>query len=281
MPSSISMLRAAVSVAACASAACTATAKELPRWELGAGIAPVYLPDYRGSDEYRGYLLPLPYVVYRGDRVKLDRRGATGILFETDRLELDLSANITNPARSSKNRAREGMPDLDPTLEFGPKLRLTLMQDAARERRLTLELPVRAAFALDFPRVNGIGTVIDPFVNLDLRNVRGSGWNIGVNAGPVFADRRYHRYYYEVEPQFARADRPAYSARAGYSGTQFTIGVSKRFKSAWFGAFVRAHALSGAAFEDSPIVRSRTAVLAGFGIAYVFAVSRETVDAEE
>ncbi len=256
------------------------TAAELPKWELGAGVFAMRLPDYRGSDEYRNYFIPLPYVIYRGERVQLDRRGATGILFESKRVELDVSANAANPVRSDRNQARAGMRDLDPTLELGPRLRLTILESPSRGVKLNFELPLRAVFALDLPSARYIGWNVNPVLNLDLRNVWGSGWNVGTQAGPVYGDRRYHAYYYEVETPYARPDRPAYGARAGYSGTQLSIGVSKRFTSTWVGGFVRAYSLGGAAFEDSPLVRSHSAILAGVGFAYIFAVSGEKVDAE-
>ena len=53
-----------------------AHAEPLPLWELGAGAAVVSFPDYRGSDRQRSYLLPLPYVVYRGDVLQIDRESA-------------------------------------------------------------------------------------------------------------------------------------------------------------------------------------------------------------
>jgi outer membrane protein len=40
--------------------------EEKPLWEIGVGLAVLQMPDYRGSDKYRGYLLPYPYLVYRG-----------------------------------------------------------------------------------------------------------------------------------------------------------------------------------------------------------------------
>ncbi len=274
------LTRAAVATIALA---CTplACARDLPQWEIGAGIAPMYLPDYRGSDEYRAYLLTLPYIIYRGEKFQVDRRGATGVLFDTDRVELDVSVNASNPARSSKNVARSGMPDLDPALELGPRLRFTLLQNATRNNRLTLELPVRSVVALDLPRLHGVGWVVNPLINLDLRDLNGTGWNLGIQTGPLFADRRYHSYYYGVDPQYARPDRPAYAARGGYSGTHFTIGASKRFNKIWFGAFVRAYSLHGAVFEDSPLVKSRTAVFTGLGVAYVFYESDKRVQAAE
>ena len=49
----------ALLAALCALAAAPAAAEEPPLWELGAGVAALALPDYRGADEGRGYLLPL------------------------------------------------------------------------------------------------------------------------------------------------------------------------------------------------------------------------------
>jgi MipA family protein len=254
--------------------------KELPKWELGMGVGGMRLPDYRGSDEYRNYPLPLPYVIYRGERLQLDRRGATGILFESDRLELDISASAANPVRSSRNRAREGMPDLDPTVELGPRLRYTILESPRKDLKVSVELPVRAIFALDSTFTHR-GWIVNPMVNLDLRDVRGSGWNFGAQAGPVYGDARYHGYYYDVATPYARPDRPVYSAPAGYSGTHFSAALSKRYASTWVGGFVRAYTLHGAAFEGSPLVRARTALLVGVGFAYIFATSSTMVEADE
>lgn len=258
-----------------------AFAKELPKWELGAGVFGMRLPDYRGSDEYRNYLFPLPYLVYRGERLQVDRRGASGLLFESKRAEIDISLGAANPVNSSRNRAREGMPNLDPTVELGPRLRLTVLEQPSGGAKVTFELPVRAVFGVDLSDPGYNGWVTNPLLNLDVRNVRGSGWNIGGQLGPVFGDRRYHAIFYGVDPVFARADRSAYSARGGYSGTHISMAVSKRFASTWVGGFVRAYSLHGASFEDSPLVRTRSAVMLGVGIAYIFAVSDTKVDADE
>ena len=100
--------------------ACAAHADPRPLWELGAGAAVISFPDYRGSNEQRQYLLPLPYLVYRGEVLQVDRDKVRGLLFKRDRVELDVSVNGSVPIRSSHNAARSGMPDLDPTLELGP-----------------------------------------------------------------------------------------------------------------------------------------------------------------
>lgn len=260
-------------------AAPLAHAVERPLWEAGAGGFGMRLPDYRGSNEYRNYLLPLPYLVYRGDFLKVDRSGASGVLYREGPQELDVTVNAANPVNSSKNQARQGMPSLSPVLEFGPRLKYTLAASREKAYELSVQLPVRGVLTLSRdPRV--IGAVANPLVNLDLGNVW-SGWNLGVQGGPMFADRTYHRYYYEVDPQYARADRPAYRASGGYSGSQLTIALSRRFGRTWVGAFVRGFDLHGAAFEDSPLVRSKSAVLAGIGVAYIFAESKTMVEVDE
>jgi len=50
-------------------AAAPAPAAGKPRWERGAGLAPVSLPAYRGSDEQRAFVLPIPFIVYLGERL--------------------------------------------------------------------------------------------------------------------------------------------------------------------------------------------------------------------
>ena len=52
-----------------------------PLWEFGLGVGGLNVPDYRGSDERRSILFPIPYFVYRGDRLFVDRRGASGIIY--------------------------------------------------------------------------------------------------------------------------------------------------------------------------------------------------------
>ena len=58
-----------------ASATCASVhAEQLPLWEAGLGVAGISFPDYRGADERQYYLLPMPYLVYRGEFLKADRQ---------------------------------------------------------------------------------------------------------------------------------------------------------------------------------------------------------------
>ncbi|HSD53336.1 MAG TPA: MipA/OmpV family protein [Burkholderiales bacterium] len=281
-PVATSAVAHAVLALCAAVSASGARAGERPLWEIGLGAAGLYLPDYRGSNQSRGYLYPLPYVRYRGDRLKLDdRRGlASLLLLDTDRIELDVSLNASQPAPSNHSDARQGMPDLDATLEIGPLVKVKLWESGDRLRELSLQLPVRAAFTLPSPEF--IGWVFNPVIDLYLRDVGPGGqWRLGMQAGPVFNDRRYNEYYYQVDPQFATPTRPAYSASGGYGGTQFTITTHRRFGPVWVGAFMRAYALGGAVFDNSPLVEQRSAFYAGIGFAYIFAESKTLVEADD
>lgn len=271
-------------LALAASGATSALAGDLPLWEAGLGAYALRLPDYRGSDQSRNYLYPLPYLRYRGTLLRMDdRRGlASLLLFEKNRAEFDLSLNASQPAPSDQSDARRGMPDLAPTLEIGPVLRIALWRNSADTNELTLQLPVRAAFAFDSLRPRDIGVVFNPVIDWFMRDAGpGGGWRFGVQGGPLFTDSRYNAYYYQVDPQYAAPGRPPYEASAGYGGTQFTASLNKRFETIWVSAFVRIYDLHGAVFEDSPLVKQSSAVLAGIGFAYVFAESKTLVEAKD
>lgn len=258
-----------------------AHAESLPKWEVGFGAAGLTMPDYRGSDERTDLLLPLPYLVYRGERVQADRNGLRTRLFDSERVEASLSLNGTLPAPSSRNRARAGMTDLKPIVEVGGNLGVRLWEGMAQRARLDLRLPLRSALTVQrAPRA--IGLVFSPNLDLKLRDPDGfSGWRVGLQGGPLFASRRYNAYFYSVGPEAATLSRPAYDAPGGYAGSQITFTLSKRYAHAWVGSFLRYDSVAGAVFADSPLVRRRGGLSGGFGVAWVFGQSAQRVDARE
>jgi outer membrane scaffolding protein for murein synthesis (MipA/OmpV family) len=273
----VTLLYAVLSLPALAPA--PARAEQLPLWEAGAGATVISFPHYRGSDERRSWVLPFPYLVYRGEFLKADERRVRGLFFKTEGLELDASVNGTVPVKSSENDARRGMPDLDPTLEIGPSLNITVSRSASRKTQLELRLPIRAAIASDFSRVDFAGWVFEPSLNLDVRDAFGNpGLNFGVLAGPMFSDRRHNEYFYAVAPAFATAARPAYSPGGGYAGTQLITALSKRYRNFWIGGFARWDTLHNAAFDDSPLVRTNQYFAAGIAAAWLLGESKTLVE---
>jgi outer membrane scaffolding protein for murein synthesis (MipA/OmpV family) len=279
-PSMRTVLCATFASAMMAAMPLAARPAELPLWEAGAGVAVLDFPDYRGADERHTLVLPIPYLVYRGDFLKADRESIRGQFYKDDRLDVHLSVNGSIPVDSGDNSARQGMPDLDPTLEIGPNLTVTLLRTDTMH--LNLRFPLRAVVATDLSRVRDVGWVFQPQLNVDFYDrFPGPGWNLGFAAGPLFGNKRYHNYFYGVAPRFATPARPAYEAGGGYAGMQFIAALSKRYPSYWVGGFVRADTLSGAVFEASPLVRQMNAYAVGVAASWIFSRSSKSVIVDE
>jgi MipA family protein len=249
-----------------------------PLWELGAGAACLFLPGYRGSDEGRIYALPYPYLIYRGDFLRIDKDHISGRILETDRLLLDVSFFGGVPVDSDEHSARHGMPDLDPSFEVGPAIDITLLKNDQGRYKLALNLPVRGVFSTDFSSIHHRGWVFSPRLNFKAKEIIPKyGINLGLSAGPLFADRKYHDYYYTVKSVYATPTRPAYSARGGYSGSTLTLGMNKTLNSLILYCFIGMDALDGAEIKDSPLVKTKYSFMGGFTVTWIFFKSEELV----
>ena len=246
-----------------------------PRWELGLGAGAISFPPWPGSSHRNEFVAPAPYVVYRGERFLADRSGLRALLFDSDRLSLRLSLQASPPPDDDEDAARKGMDGLDPVAEFGPELRWRLWQAEARDLQLGVRLPLRSAWSVSSNGIEAIGYVATPALALDLHR---NGWKFGIGAGPVFGSTDYHDYFYGVAPRDATATRPAWDADGGFGGTQLVSTLTRREGRLWTGVYLRANWLAGAEFEDSPLVRSRTAVTGGVAVTWVFASSKQLVE---
>ena len=237
----------------------------LPTLEIGAGVSAIRLPDYRGSANSSSYVLPFPYIKYRGDRLRVDG-GAKGIIFESEDLLLTLSADLTLPP-DDDTRDREGMDELDAIFEIGPALnyRFYPMQHSA----LWVDLPLRFGYTVnsDFEH---IGYVFGPRLSWRKPATRLGESKIRLSIGPLFADHRYHDYFYSVDDADATATRPAYEADGGYSGLRSEFTYSKRIGRYWLGGFIRYDDMNGAVIDDSPLVSDNETWTAGIALAWVF-----------
>lgn len=253
-----------------------AHAQSLPRWEVGIGLGALALPYYRGADSGRTYLVPAPYVQYRGERLRVDEEGIRSYLFRSDRVKLNFSLAGGVPVPSDGNSARLGMPSLNPTVEIGPSLEVLLWNAGERDRALWLKVPLRAALSVGWGNIDHQGWVLAPYVEYGMRKGNpAQPWNINLSFGPQFADQAYHDYFYEVAPPYVTAIRPEYHPDAGYSGSRVTLNVQKRWGRYWLGAFIRYDSLQGAAFGDSPLVQQRDYYAVGAAFIKLLAVSKK------
>jgi outer membrane scaffolding protein for murein synthesis (MipA/OmpV family) len=254
-----------------------AHAADEPLWEAGLGIATVYLPDYRGSDHSRGYALPMPYFIYRGDFFKSDREGVRAAFYKDDRIDFHLSAGASLPISSDNNPVRAGMPDLKPSVELGPAMDWRLWRSGDRKTTLELRFPLRFAVTVE-SHPEYVGAQLSPNLNVDVTDPFGfAGWNLGMLTGPIFTDSRYNRHYYGVPAEFATSLRPEYAPKGGFGGWQFIAALSKRFPKYWVGGFLRYDTLQGAVYGESPLVTSKRYAAGGIAIAWILGESKERV----
>ncbi|MBA4393155.1 MAG: hypothetical protein C0407_06355, partial [Desulfobacca sp.] len=165
--------------------------------------------------------------------------------------------------------------------EVGPSLEVLLAEDKAKGFKTTLTIPVRAVFSTDFLRLFSQGWTFSPRFNFDLfEKEPAKGWNLGMGFGPVFGDQTFQQYYYRVDQSYANPGRPSYSPSGGYGGLQLTTYVGKNFNKFRINLFTRVDYLNGAAFSDSPLVKSNITILTGFSLSYFFWESETLVEAD-
>lgn len=178
-------IRALLAVAGgyCAAAA---GAEPPPLWELGLGGYGLSLPAYRGAIERQNYLVPFPYLQYRGERLRWDRDGGRLRVLGAQRARLDLSLAASPPADTEGDSPRAGMPDLDPTVELGLQLELLLARGDNRQS-WALVLPVRKVTAIDSDRLHAVGWVFSPYLQYEHRGQWKTPASFSVGCAPQAA----------------------------------------------------------------------------------------------
>lgn len=256
-----------------------AAAYHLPKWEFGLGAGLLNLPAYRGAKDRKNLWLPVPYAAYRGERFKMDEEGMRSELMRTSNWHLDFSVAGSLPV-SDGDGARKGMDALDPIGEIGPSLQWLIAVQGERhkgwQQQWWLRMPLRVALSVGNPLIGYQGWVFSPYLNwVWVKGEARKRWRWNLSAGPIFASRQYHDYFYTVSDSDATANRSAYEATAGYSGSRVTLALSVNSKKWFVGAFTRYDDLRGAVFDDSPIVETRSYFAVGIAVSRVFIKSSE------
>lgn len=252
----------------------SASAEPLPVWELGAGLGVYHAPHYLGSDQSRTYAIPVPIFIYRGEYLRSERSGLVSDLYQSEKLDLRLSASASLPVSSNDNRAREGMPDLDLLFEAGPVLEYKMF--SGDNWLLRADLPLRAAFSVGGGGVSYRGLVSNPRVYG--RWMLPGDWELTGTAGLLYATRRFHDYFYQVDARYATAERPAYRADAGFVAERYSLSLNRYFGDMFVGGFVHRYDLSHAENRDSPLVKREQYISAGFAIGWMLRQSSRRVE---
>jgi len=251
----------------------------LPKWEVGVVGMVSRVPFYRGSDEYRWYAFPLPYFIYRGDYIQMDKDGVRGLFYKGVRFELELSLGI-NPPVKSEGGARAGMPDLNPLIEMGPAARLYLY-NGKKVKAVYLEAAGRGVFSVDMDNLNPEYEGLRGNLSLVMAGIKllpKSSWSAGLKTGLEFSDRDYNGYFYNVDEAYVTPDRPFYHSEGGYGGVSVSGWITRRlFDGVSIAMYTRLDNVEGAVFEDSPLVRAHNSYMVGAGFTWKIAQSKNQV----
>lgn len=243
----------------------------LPLWEgglLGLGASQ---PAYPGSEVRVTRLLGLPYMIYRGEFLRIDRSTVGVRAIRTDRTELDVGFAASLGSRSEEVEVRRGMDDLGLLLEFGPRLKINLGEVSKGRSDSRIQLPLRGVFdANDHLKFRGVS--FEPQWVLDLHLPQ--GWDVSTGLGAVLGDQKLVDTFYRVSPAEATDTRPGYDAKSGLIALRASLFISYLVNSEIrFFSFVRLDSVNGAANYNSPLVKRDNGWAAGMGLAWTLARS--------
>lgn len=245
---------------------------KLPLWEAGVLSATALTPAYPGASERLGRATILPFMIYRGDVLRVDRGGVEARVVKTDEVEVDVGFSGALPASSRDVAIRDGMEDLGTLLEFGPRAKITLDRPTPGSR-IRLQLPVRAV--LEFRGgIRQQGMTFEPELSYEARD-KVPGWNVGASVGLLFADQRLSDYFYGVDAPYATAARPAYAARPGLLATRLAVNASTAVtQDLRVLAAIRHDSYQGAANATSPLMQSSNGT--SLAIVLIWTLGRST-----
>jgi outer membrane protein len=248
-------------------------AADLPLWEAGVAAAVFDTPAYPAARDRSRRLLALPIFLYRGRILRADQDGVGARLVDNDRVEFDIGFAAALPAHSRDVAERRGMPDLGTLVEFGPRVKYHLA-DLGDAGRVRAELALRTVIELH-AGVRRQGWTLEPRLVWERRG-DGGRWTVDAHLAAIAGDRRIHGYFYDVAPQYATPERPAYRAdgglmlvRTGLSGTYRVTPDVRVF------SFVRYDSYASSSNRDSPLFRKNSGASVGVGFAWTLARSSE------
>jgi outer membrane protein len=244
-----------------------------PLWDLGAvGVGGEQQADTRLS---RG--AAAPYGVYRGKVVQAGEGGLRVRAMKTPTTEVDVGFSGSFGSNSDEVPARAGMRNLGSLIEFGPRLKFNL-PPLLPGTRITATLPLRGVFDLSNSLYHR-GMAFEPALNLGWRPWANTG--LGVGLGIIYGDRRLASHFYGVPDEFVNEGigRTAFEARSGLIATRLSLSATMLLhRDVRFGSYLRYQSVSGAANEDSPLVRQTTGYTAGIGLTWTFYRSERTAE---
>ena len=244
----------------------------LPLWEVGVSASTLSQQAYPGSEININRVLLIPYFLYRGEKFRVDRDGTGYRAIKTPTFEFDLGGAISFGSRSDKVTAREGLDPLGTFIEIGPRFKWNISEPSSNGK-WRFELPIRGVFDLNH-KLDTRGLAIEPEINFE--RVANGGWRYSTALSAVWGNRHLAETYYQVTPEQATLNRPAYQAQRGVVLWRLAGFVSHPYSNDLriFAGF-RIDSVNGAANEASSLVRKKTGVSGLIGFTYTWMQSKQ------
>jgi hypothetical protein len=238
-----------------------------PLWELGGAAFGFTQQAWPGASDSVNRSIAVPYVLYRGPLLRIDREMFGLRAIKTSDFELDVGFSGSIGSRSNDTLSRQGMPDLGTLIELGPRGRWNL-GNAPGGGQWRLEIPLRGVFDV----TDGFGSkgfVLEPRIQWNYQQL--AVWRLSAYAGALLGDRQLAGTFYDVADVYATQSRPAFEAKAGLIAWRLGLTGSYRLTQDWriFG-FVRLDSVAGATNSDSPLVSQNTGYLGGVGLQWTW-----------
>lgn len=236
-----------------------------PFW--GVALGGGWIQDYPGAAQGRMRYLAIP--TYKSKYLTIDRQdGVRGDLLERQRYQLSISFSFMFPTDSADIPARQGMPDLAWSFQMGPELRIELLHNSFHT--MYLRLPWRFVVNTDF---------YSTFQYLDwnfapgFRNIFNFGkyGEITTRLEVDFAAESYNDLFYQVDTEYATAQRPYFDAKAGIM--EYIVGANYAYydffpMTLFMGA--NAYLVHHSRNIDSPLIFKKTNYSFLGGVVYYF-----------
>lgn len=219
--------------------------------QWGGAVGTGWIHDYPGAAQGRTRFLVMP--VFKGKYLTVDRQdGVKSNIINRGNFEFSISFSFLFPTESNDIPIRAGMPDLDWTLQIGPEAVFYITR--TQSHTMLLRLPLRFVASTDFShRFDYQGWVFAP----SLRSTIPIGEKYGEITTRLeieYASEEYNDYFYEVAPQFATPERPAYDGVTGF--LESIVGITYSYSDLFpWGFFISGniYLLGESANKESPL----------------------------
>ena len=153
-------------------------------------------------------------------------RGPEPAFFSSEYYETGLGLYFNFPVNSDDHTTRLGMPNLDYLIGLGPRFMLRILPKRV-SHRFNFVVSLGGVYATNFKtRFHSQGIFINSGFNYwyywkEAKTTVFSGLNF------EFGSVELNRYFYEVKPHEATANRPLYRAKPGMVETSLSVGFGK------------------------------------------------------